>query len=161
MFSKCQRRLSSAAKTQWVFNPRTLLHTKPESGQMTQERTALGGTRRGAIGGCGFLKYMMTQRVPQDSPHYIIVQFGLKHSEANPQVKGFSKWLETHSEIRTEHPSRQCDCNTDQQVRRPTMHGGLTNGVQGKVGEEHAASRNTRSFLHRKPDGWVMRYRVL
>lgn len=85
----------------------------------------------------------MTQRVPQDLLHYIIVQFGLKQSEANPQVKGFSKWLKTHSEIRTEHPSGQCDCNIDQQTQRDTAHGWLTNVIQVKVGLAHTALKST------------------
>lgn len=54
------------------------------------------------VQGCGFLKFKMTQRIPQGLLHYVIVKFGLKQSEANPQVKGFSEWLKNHFENRTE-----------------------------------------------------------
>lgn len=65
-----------------------------------------GGVRGEAgndVQGCGFLKFKMTQRVPQGLLHYVIVKFGLKQSEANPQVKGFSEWFKNHFENRTEH----------------------------------------------------------
>lgn len=108
--------------------------------------------------GCGFLKFEMTQRVPQGLLHYVIVKFGLKQSEANPQVKGFSEWLKNHFENRTEHRSSHADCNIDQQTLRNTGNDWLTSGVQVRVDLE---PEHTLSFLGQDHGGCVVCCSVL
>lgn len=110
------------------------------------------------VQGCGFLKFKMTQRVPQGLLHYVIVKFGLRQSEANPQVKGFSEWFKNHFENRTERLSSHADCNIDQEMLRNTGNSWLTSDVQVRVGLERG---HTLSFLGQDPGGCVVCYSVL
>lgn len=155
-----EQTLNMAEGTRWVFNPRTPSNTELEQGQNNTGHS--NGGVRGAAGndvqGCGFLKFKMTQRLPQGLLHYVIVKFGLKQSEANPQVKGFSEWLKNHFENRTECRSSHADCNIDQQTLRNTGNDWLTSGVQVRVDLER---EHTFSFLGQDPGGCVVCCSVL
>lgn len=85
-----EQTLNMAEWTRWVFNPRTPSNTELKQGQNNTGHS--NGGVKGAAGndvqGCGFLKFKMTQRLPQGLLHYVIVKFGLRVRQTH-KLKGF------------------------------------------------------------------------